>query len=148
MNKKKRYILSPITGIIQNIFDIKNPIMNQTRIIIHSNKKIIVSPCNGQIKNYHPKKIKFIIQSEYGAQIVIKNKLFKKNNQKYIYIPINTESINIYAGKILFLIKSTSLHDQSIYLQTTVNIICKQKINNLKKKLHKTQAGITVLASI
>ncbi|VFP84807.1 PTS system glucose-specific EIIA component [Buchnera aphidicola (Cinara splendens)] len=148
MNKKKRYILSPITGIIQNIFDIKNTIINQKKIIIHSNKKIIVSPCNGQIKNYYPKKIKFIIQSEYGAQIVIKNKIFKKKNQKYAYIPINKESINIYAGKILFLINNTNLHDQSIYLETTVNIICKQKINNLKKKSHKIQAGITVLAFI
>uniref|UniRef100_A0A451DF01 PTS system glucose-specific EIIA component n=1 Tax=Buchnera aphidicola (Cinara pseudotsugae) TaxID=2518978 RepID=A0A451DF01_9GAMM len=145
---KKRYILSPITGIIQKIFDIKNPIINQKKIIIHSKKKIIVSPCNGKIKNYYPKKIKFIIQSEYGAQILIKNTLFKKKNQKYTYIPINKESINTYAGKILFLINSTSLHDQSIYLQTTVNITCKKKINNLKKKSHKTQAGITALAFI
>ncbi|VFP85608.1 PTS system glucose-specific EIIA component [Buchnera aphidicola (Cinara pseudotaxifoliae)] len=148
MNIKKQCILSPITGIVQNIYNIKNTVISQKKIIIHSNKKIIVSPCNGKIKNYSSKKIEFLIQSEYGAKILIKNKLFKKKHQKYTVVSMNKEFVSTCTGKILFVIHNANSNNEPIHILTTIKITCKKEISDPKKKLYKTQAGLTILAYI
>lgn len=148
MNTTKKCILSPITGIIQNIYDIENTVINQKKIIIYSKNKIIVSPCNGIIKNYSSKKIEFLIQSEYGATILIKNKLFKKNHQKYAVVSMSKGCVSTCTGTILFVIHNTNPNNEPIHILTTVKITCKKKISDPKKKLYKTQAGLTILAYI
>ncbi|WP_041749131.1 hypothetical protein [Buchnera aphidicola] len=142
--KKKKYIVSQISGYIKKIYNIKKKKFFKKKIIFESEKNIIVSPCNGIIKSFFPKKNSCIIQNEINTLITIKNKIY--NNEKKIinFISLIKNSKKIYIGEIIFLIKNIF---HKIYLNksiTNMTITSKKKINTYKKK-YKIKAGITKL---
>ncbi|VFP83509.1 hypothetical protein [Buchnera aphidicola] len=139
--KKIIYIVSPITGTIQNIYETKNLFTYKKKIIINSKKNIIVSPINGKIKNNFSKEISFTIQSNPDIHILIKN----KNNNIF---PSKIHNCNVCAGEIILLLSNLDNNKKSNYYQTTIKISCKKKIKKTKKFLYKVQAGITILAVI
>ncbi|VFP87853.1 PTS system glucose-specific EIIA component [Buchnera aphidicola (Cinara piceae)] len=147
MNNKK-YIFSPISGIVQNIYETKDFLNYTKKIIIHSTKKIIVSPCDGIIKNYFPKKKNFIIQSNSNINIYIKNKYILKNKKKNNFFSMKKKSTKICSGEIIFIINELTKKNKSMYVQTTIEISCNQKMKKIKNSLYKVKAGITILTYI
>ncbi|VFP78022.1 PTS system glucose-specific EIIA component [Buchnera aphidicola (Cinara cuneomaculata)] len=146
--KKKIYIVSPTTGVIQTIYETKNFFIYKKKIIINSKKNIIVSPSNGKIKNDFSKKINFIIQYDPNIHILITNK-FKKNTYKKInIIPTNLNNYNICTGEIIFMINYLNNNKHNYEYQTIIEIYSTKKIKKTKNSLIQVQAGTTILSSI
>ncbi|VFP81338.1 PTS glucose transporter subunit IIA [Buchnera aphidicola] len=146
--KNKKYIFSPISGFIQNINETKDSLNYKKKIIIHSNNKIIVSPCDGIIKNYFPKKNNFIIQSYPNLNISVKNKYIFQKKKQAKFLSIIKKNRKICSGETIFIVNNLKKNNKFIYTQTIIEILCNRKIKKIKNSLYKVKAGITILTYI